>query len=422
MSPDPALALKRQQQQQQADCLDDGQPLAEALRTGDREAIEAIVHRLTDQLETLKMESRLAGMPRLTDAGGPLARVADDSQARRRLSSVPGIAAHHAPLARESADDLKLKNRRKRATMAPGLLGSEAPKVGLSCAYCGMSLDEGCEMATKASLSSEIGYCCSNCEHILSYAADGDNSSSLNVFTGTSTVGTGTPGAAAGQLQDGDGISLNAVTCGNDDNPHGYFEALAHQCDVCQSPLGEEYVNVLGRRFHVTHFTCEDCNIPLYALGGYLQDPNGASKFYCQRDYLQRFSPSCHACSVQITSGEMVVALGRTYHSDCFVCSICQSPFIGDVCYEHDSQPLCEWHWYIQNGLLCTECGGIIKNQCVLTRGKKYHQACAESKYGQSAITFDEARRQLKASGHSNGSSNNTSTTSKTGAATSTVS
>ncbi|KAJ1869453.1 Transforming growth factor beta-1-induced transcript 1 protein [Coemansia sp. RSA 1722] len=421
MSPDPALALKRQQQQQ-ADCLDDGQPLAEALRTGDREAIEAIVHRLTDQLETLKMESRLAGMPRLTDAGGPLARVADDSQARRRLSSVPGIAAHHAPLARESADDLKLKNRRKRATMAPGLLGSEAPKVGLSCAYCGMSLDEGCEMATKASLSSEIGYCCSNCEHILSYAADGDNSSSLNVFTGTSTVGTGTPGAAAGQLQDGDGISLNAVTCGNDDNPHGYFEALAHQCDVCQSPLGEEYVNVLGRRFHVTHFTCEDCNIPLYALGGYLQDPNGASKFYCQRDYLQRFSPSCHACSVQITSGEMVVALGRTYHSDCFVCSICQSPFIGDVCYEHDSQPLCEWHWYIQNGLLCTECGGIIKNQCVLTRGKKYHQACAESKYGQSAITFDEARRQLKASGHSNGSSNNTSTTSKTGAATSTVS
>ncbi|KAJ2070415.1 hypothetical protein GGI09_009472, partial [Coemansia sp. S100] len=49
------------------------------------------------------------------------------------------------------------------------------------------------------------------------------------------------------------------------------------------------------------------------------------------------------------------------------------------------------------NGLLCTECGGIIKNQCVLTRGKKYHQVCAESKYGESAITIEEARRQLKA-------------------------
>ncbi|KAJ1816537.1 Transforming growth factor beta-1-induced transcript 1 protein, partial [Coemansia sp. RSA 2598] len=400
MPPDPAQPQPRQKQQQQADCLDGGQPLAEALRTGDREAIEAIVHRLTDQLETLKMESRLAGMPRLTDAAGPLARVADDSQARRRLSSVPGIAAHHAPLARESAEDLKLRNRRKRATMAPGLLGSETPKVGLSCAYCGMSLDEGCEMATKASLSSEIGYCCSNCEHILSFAADGD-SSSLNVVTGVST-----PGAAPTLLQDGDTISLNAVT-GNGDDLRGYFEPLANQCDVCHAPLGEEYVNVLGRRFHVTHFTCEDCNIPLYALGGYLQDPDGASKFYCQRDYLQRFSPSCHACSVQITSGEMVVALGRTYHSDCFVCSICQSPFIGDVCYEHDSQPLCEWHWYIQNGLLCTDCGGIIKNQCVLTRGKKYHQTCAESKYGESAITFDEARRQLKTGGNNNNNNNN---------------
>ncbi|KAJ2022584.1 Transforming growth factor beta-1-induced transcript 1 protein, partial [Coemansia sp. S610] len=241
-----------------------------------------------------------------------------------------------------------------------------------------------------------IGYCCSNCEGILSVAAPEeqppvtaaravhhDADSDPAFADGTAAAATDAHGALQGE---------RALVAAEDGG-----QKSTGNCDQCHAPLGEEYVNVLGRRFHVTHFACEDCGIPLYALGGYLQAPHGGEKFYCQRDYLQRFSPSCHACSVQITSGEMAVALGRTYHSDCFVCSICQSPFIGDVCYEHDSQPLCEWHWYIQNGLLCAECGGIIKNQCVLTRGKKYHQVCAESKYGESAITIEEARRQLKA-------------------------
>ncbi|KAJ2464339.1 Transforming growth factor beta-1-induced transcript 1 protein, partial [Coemansia sp. RSA 2320] len=267
------------------------------------------------------------------------------------------------------------------------------------CAYCGLPLDEGSETATKATLNSEIGYCCSNCEGILSVAVlddppapplplsqlrqepDSDQAFVDDALTAiASAADDAGPGPSNNYMLDGPTLALD-----------GGLRKSTGTCDQCHAPLGDEYVNVLGRRFHVTHFVCEDCGIPLYALGGYLQDPNGGEKFYCQRDYLQRFSPSCHACSVQITSGEMAVALGRTYHSDCFVCSICQSPFIGDVCYEHDSQPLCEWHWYIQNGLLCTECGGIIKNQCVLTRGKKYHQTCAESKYGESAISIDEA-------------------------------
>ncbi|KAJ1892773.1 Transforming growth factor beta-1-induced transcript 1 protein [Kickxella alabastrina] len=390
MSADQALTHA---QQQFAECLEDGQPLADALRTGDREAIEAIVCKLTGQLESLKMQSQMTERPRIASAGH-LSRLTDEQfQHRRRLSSVPGVFPTSS-LARDSSDNLNLKDRRKRATMGPGLLGTETSMSSLVCAYCGMSLDEGSDMATKATLNSEIGYCCTSCENILSQAADGDTNSSLNVAMGTPTVGISAMRSAPGTLQD-DAVSLKAVANDNE-GAQGYFEPAVHQCDTCHTALGDEYVNVLGRRFHVTHFACEDCSIPLYALGGYLQDPLGSDKFYCQRDYLQRFSPSCHACSVQITSGEMAVALGRTYHSDCFVCSICQSPFIGDVCYEHDSQPLCEWHWYIQNGLLCTECGGIIKNQCVLTRGEKYHQNCAESKYGEPAITIDEARRQIK--------------------------
>ncbi|KAJ2771458.1 Transforming growth factor beta-1-induced transcript 1 protein [Coemansia nantahalensis] len=344
-----------------------GQPLLKTLGAGGRETVETIVHSLTDELEALKSSSAFA--PQSTDFGkcraSPVtgALQQEDEHFRRRLSSLPEFA----PAAEASA----ARDRRKRMTMTFGAGGPETASAALTCAYCNVRLDDGLITTAKAVICGDVGYCCSNCESILNLAPAGADSA---------------PTAAADAGYDDE--------YEYDEDGGGDQHAL---CETCHEPLGDEYVNILGRRFHVMHLMCDDCNMPLYALGGYLQDPSGGSKFYCQRDYLQRFSPTCHACSVQITSGEMVVALGRTYHSECFVCSICQSPFAGDVCYEHNSQPLCEWHWYTQNGLLCSECGGTINNHCVLTRGKKYHQHCAEAKYGEAAMSIDEARRQVKA-------------------------
>ncbi|KAJ1995103.1 Transforming growth factor beta-1-induced transcript 1 protein [Coemansia spiralis] len=390
---------------------DNSQPLAEALRTGDRETIEAIVQKLTGQLESLKMESLLSSqLAALSPQSSNNAFKDGEERQRRRQSLFPG--ASHSTQAGSGDTETSLQDKRKRATVAVDLDTpiAAAAATDLVCAYCGTSLDDVTDAATKATLSSEIGYCCSNCESILNFEAPSEEPPTTPLPASVSTTtapGSSKVNISAAQL-DGDYVSLNAFSIDNEASTN-YFDASGANtsssaangesrglCGACRAPLGDEYVNILGRRFHVMHFVCDDCSIPLYALGGYLQDPHGGEKFYCQRDYLQRFSPICHACSVQITSGEMAVALGRTYHSECFVCSICQSPFIGDVCFEHDSQPLCEWHWYIQNGLLCSECGGIIKNQCVLTRGKKYHQTCAEAKYGEPAITFEEARRQLK--------------------------
>ncbi|KAJ2663717.1 Transforming growth factor beta-1-induced transcript 1 protein [Coemansia sp. RSA 1200] len=396
-------------------------PLAEALRTGDRETIEAIVQKLTGQLESLKMESLLSsqiaalgiqGSNTSASAAGGTPTDAEERLRKRQslfLAAPRGTSVFAAAGESESAS----QDRKKRATVAIDLephIPSTAT-TDLVCAYCGTTLDDVPDTAMMATLNSEIGYCCSNCENILSLEASSDEqpmtplpNSSFSASGSATVVDSDSHrvNLLASQVET-DYVSLDAFNIDNDADAE-YFDAPSSTnstksrglCDSCREPLGEEYVNVLGRRFHAMHFVCHDCSIPLYALGGYLQDPHGSEKFYCQRDYLQRFSPMCHACSVQITSGEMAVALGRTYHSDCFVCSICQSPFIGDVCFEHDSQPLCEWHWYIQNGLLCSECGGIIKNQCVLTRGKKYHQTCAEAKYGEPAVTFDEARRIIK--------------------------
>ncbi|KAJ1673455.1 Transforming growth factor beta-1-induced transcript 1 protein, partial [Spiromyces aspiralis] len=170
-------------------------------------------------------------------------------------------------------------------------------------------------------------------------------------------------------------------------------DTMAAVCEVCRESLGEEYLSVHGCKFHVSHFVCHHCQIPLYALGGYFRDPNNGKRFYCQRDYLQRFSPRCQSCNMPITTGEMTVALGLKYHVECFVCTVCRSPFIGDVCYERDGKPLCEWHWHVQNGTLCAECGKSIHSRCVIVRNKKYHVDCVEALYNVKALSPDQVKK-----------------------------
>ncbi|OMJ16436.1 Paxillin-like protein [Smittium culicis] len=130
-------------------------------------------------------------------------------------------------------------------------------------------------------------------------------------------------------------------------------------------------------------FCCAFCKdrlelneIPLYTLGEYFVDPTDPNKYYCDRDYLQRFAHLCFKCELPITVSEMIVSLDRTYHPACFVCSDCQLPFEKDLCFEYKGYPLCERHWHNKNGTICPICDGIIKNKCVIFDGYKYHDDC----------------------------------------------
>lgn len=47
-------------------------------------------------------------------------------------------------------------------------------------------------------------------------------------------------------------------------------------------------------------------------------------EYICTRDYQQLYGTRCDSCRDFIT-GEVISALGRTYHPKCFVCSLCRS-------------------------------------------------------------------------------------------------
>jgi hypothetical protein len=56
------------------------------------------------------------------------------------------------------------------------------------------------------------------------------------------------------------------------------------------------------------------------AQGGFF---NHEGSYYCTADYQRKFGTKCVACS-EYVEGEVVTALGNTYHQKCFTCSSCR--------------------------------------------------------------------------------------------------
>lgn len=48
--------------------------------------------------------------------------------------------------------------------------------------------------------------------------------------------------------------------------------------------------------------------------------------YYCTSDYQQRWGTQCGACG-RYVEGEVVTALGNTYHQACFTCARCRKAF-----------------------------------------------------------------------------------------------
>ena len=100
-------------------------------------------------------------------------------------------------------------------------------------------------------------------------------------------------------------------------------------CGICQKVLGKEYVNIaVDRKYHIECFLCGVCGKKL--AGGMFFEVDG--KLYCEDDYYPRFAPTCTRCD-KLIKDEYVEIDGLNYHSNCFLCADCKTPFKGKITY-----------------------------------------------------------------------------------------
>uniref|UniRef100_A0A671QJ57 Actin-binding LIM protein 3-like n=1 Tax=Sinocyclocheilus anshuiensis TaxID=1608454 RepID=A0A671QJ57_9TELE len=91
-------------------------------------------------------------------------------------------------------------------------------------------------------------------------------------------------------------------------------------CFRCREVCRGEVVRVQHAHFHIKCFTCQVCGCDL-AHSGFFQK---SGEYICTADYQRLYGTKCDSCG-DFISGEVVSALGRTYHPQCFVCSVCRN-------------------------------------------------------------------------------------------------
>uniref|UniRef100_A0A674E2Q8 Actin binding LIM protein family member 3 n=1 Tax=Salmo trutta TaxID=8032 RepID=A0A674E2Q8_SALTR len=155
------------------------------------------------------------------------------------------------------------------------------------------------------------------------------------------------------------------------------------RCQHCREVCKGEVVRVQDTHFHVKCFTCTVCGCGLARSGFYQK----SGEYICTSDYQRLYGTRCDRCDGFIT-GEVVSALGRTYHPTCFVCSVCRKPFpIGDRVTFSGKDCVCQQCSHtlvtsnepikIHGPSHCSGCGEDIKQgQSLLALEKQWHVSC----------------------------------------------
>jgi len=145
------------------------------------------------------------------------------------------------------------------------------------------------------------------------------------------------------------------------------YEGGAPRCAKCQEPIVGQAVNAIGRRWHPEHFVCTICGSS-FSDGKYFEKDG---KPYCDKDYKTKFL-NCRSCGQPIT-GEAVTALGAMWHSEHFSCQVCRKPF-GQNFFQNEGLIYCDKHYYeLMKIPRCNSCAQPITGKCLSALGKQWH-------------------------------------------------
>nr|XP_023959365.2 actin-binding LIM protein 1 isoform X22 [Chrysemys picta bellii] len=167
--------------------------------------------------------------------------------------------------------------------------------------------------------------------------------------------------------------------------PHHSTEKPVIHCHKCEEPCKGEVLRVQSKHFHIKCFTCKVCGCDL-AQGGFFIK-NG--EYLCSVDYQRMYGTRCNGCG-EFVEGEVVTALGKTYHPNCFACTVCKRPFPPgdrvtfngrDCLCQMCAQPMASSPKEISSSSNCAGCGRDIKNgQALLALDKQWHLGCFKCK------------------------------------------
>ena len=120
--------------------------------------------------------------------------------------------------------------------------------------------------------------------------------------------------------------------------PECYAADSANRCQVCGQLIGTAgHVEVGSKKYHTACFCCANCGRKLTQ-----RHFPADGKIYCSPECVNMATGQmCHRCGLAL-SGRVITVLGKKFHSECFACTSCGTPFPALKFFPVDNEPYCE--------------------------------------------------------------------------------
>uniref|UniRef100_S4R8B0 Paxillin n=1 Tax=Petromyzon marinus TaxID=7757 RepID=S4R8B0_PETMA len=197
----------------------------------------------------------------------------------------------------------------------------------------------------------------------------------MHAFTGDLCLSI--PGQAGGVIQNkggaqtGDQLDSMLGSLQSDLNRQGVATLAKGQCAACLKPIAGQVVTAMGRTWHPEHFVCTECQEEIGARNFFERD----GLPYCEKDYHFLFSPRCAYCSGPILD-KVVTALDKTWHPEHFFCVQCGHFFGDEGFHEKDGKPYCRQDYFEMFAPKCGGCSRAIVENYISALSALWHPEC----------------------------------------------
>ncbi|CAG9860622.1 unnamed protein product [Phyllotreta striolata] len=142
-------------------------------------------------------------------------------------------------------------------------------------------------------------------------------------------------------------------------------------CNACDKPIVGQVITALGKTWHPEHFTCAHCSQELGTRNFFERE----GKPYCEPDYHNLFSPRCAYCNGPILD-KCVTALEKTWHMDHFFCAQCGKQFGEEGFHEREGKPYCRDDYFDMFAPKCGACNRAIMENYISALNAQWHPDC----------------------------------------------
>ncbi|XP_056677628.1 paxillin isoform X3 [Monodelphis domestica] len=157
----------------------------------------------------------------------------------------------------------------------------------------------------------------------------------------------------------------------SDLNKLGVATVAKGVCGACKKPIAGQVVTAMGKTWHPEHFVCTHCQEEIGSRNFFERD----GQPYCEKDYHNLFSPRCHYCNGPILD-KVVTALDRTWHPEHFFCAQCGAFFGPEGFHEKDGKAYCRKDYFDMFAPKCGGCARAILENYISALNTLWHPEC----------------------------------------------